>query len=263
MELFGLLLLAVVQGVTEFLPVSSSGPLVLLGGLLGGESVSGANLADSSLALHVGTLVAIVVFYGPELWRMGTTDRRQLGLLLVGSLPVATVGIPLKLTGWDESLHDPRLAASLLIVSGLVLLLGRHCRDEQPEGRLTVRMALWIGLVQAVAILPGLSRSGLTITAGLVAGLSSREAARFSFLLAIPAIGGAGLLQVVDLAGDSGGSVGVPLWQLGVATLVAAVVGWLSLTALVAVLGRGRLAWFAVWCVPCGLGMLAYTLATM
>ena len=109
-----------------------------------------------------------------------------------------------------------------------------------------------------LAILPG-----LTITAGLVAGLSSREAARFSFLLAIPAIGGAGLLQVVELVEDGSGSLGVPLWQLGVAPLVAAVVGWLSLAALVAVLGRGRLAWFAVWCVPCGLGMLAYTLATM
>ena len=263
MGLFDLLLLAVVQGVTEFLPVSSSGHLVLLGVLLGGESVSGADLADSSLALHVGTLVAIVVFYRSELWRMCRTDRRQLGTLLVGSLPVATIGVPLKLTGWDESLHDPRLAATLLVVTGVVLLLGRHRGDKQPGGRLTYRMALWIGMVQAVAILPGLSRSGLTITAGLVAGLSSREAARFSFLLAMPAIGGAGLLQVIELVGQGGGQLEVPVWQLGVATLVAATVGWLSLTVLVAVLERGRLAWFSVWCVPCGLGMLAYTLATL
>ncbi|MBQ16636.1 MAG: UDP-diphosphatase [Planctomycetaceae bacterium] len=261
MEFFDLLLLAVVQGVTEFLPVSSSGHLVILGSLLDDDSMTGHQMAGVTIALHVGTLLSIVVFYFRELIRLVGRDRRQLGLLLLASLPAAAVGIPLKLLHWDERLHDARVASASLIVTGLVLLVGgRASRRQSTATEMSAATAAWIGLAQALAIVPGLSRSGLTITAAIIGGVASREAARFSFLLAIPAIAGAGLLQLMELSSGKAGGSAFDAWQLCVGAAVAAAVGWLSLSGLLLMLGRGRFAWFAVWCLPVGTLMLIRSL---
>ncbi len=261
MEFVDLLFLAVVQGVTEFLPVSSSGHLVILGSLLGDGSFSGRQMADVSIALHVGTLLAIVAFYSRELLRLVGDDRRQLGLVLLASLPAAAAGIPMKLLHWDERLYDVRLSSALLMVTGVVLLIGGRASHSQPVvAEVSATRAIGIGMAQALAILPGLSRSGLTITAGVVGGMSSKDAARFSFLLAIPAIAGAGLLQVIALSGGETVGPSMAGWQLCAAAVVAGGVGWLSLAGLLAMLGRGRFAWFAAWCLPVGLVMLVRNL---
>ncbi|MFP6767910.1 MAG: undecaprenyl-diphosphate phosphatase, partial [Planctomycetaceae bacterium] len=167
----------------------------------------------------------------------------------------------LKLLHWHEQLHDVRVASAMLMVTGLVLLVGgRASRRQSAATEMSAATATWIGLAQAVAILPGLSRSGLTITAAVIGGVSSREAARFSFLLAIPAIAGAGLLQLAELSSGPASESAFTGWQLCVGAAVACAVGWLSLSGLLLMLGRGRFAWFAAWCLPVGLLMLIRSL---
>lgn len=256
MSLLDLVVLAVVQGLTEFLPVSSSGHLVIASALLlDGTTDSTGELADVSISLHVGTLLAIVVCYFRELLALVTRERRMLGMVVVGSLPAATLGVPVKLCGWDESLQSVPLASVMLVVTGVVLLGSKRVlsRDRLP---LTGWSAWWIGCAQALAIVPGLSRSGLTIVTGLARRLDSETAATFSFLLAVPAIAGAGLLQVVQRIGDRQIEAVILEFHMLLATGVSFVVGWVALRLLLATLRRGHFQWFAAWCIPLGIFML-------
>lgn len=237
-----------VQGLTEFLPISSSGHLVLVPALLGIEE---PDLATSAV-LHLGTLAAVIWYYRQDLARLVhlRTDpgaRRILWLLVLGTIPAAAVGLLFD-TKIEIIFTEPWLTAALLVATGVVLTAGLAIpRGERrmDEGR--TGDALVVGMAQAIALLPGVSRSGMTMTAAMAQGFERVEAARFAFLLAVPAIAGAGILKLTDLVG-SGGFEAATL--VGVAT--AAVSGYLAISVLVRLLGRYGLAPYAVYCLVFG-----------
>jgi undecaprenyl-diphosphatase len=245
-----LLVLALIQGVSEFLPISSDGHLVLAQQLMG---LSGSHLA-LDVALHLGTLGAVVLVFRRDFWalvrRSLAGERAQLGALIIGSLPAAAVGI-----GFEELFEglfaSARAAALGLLATAVFLLLGERARARAPAdgGAKPVgwREALWIGCAQALAILPGVSRSGSTIATAFLCGVGSGEAARFSFLLSIPAVAGAVLLKVPELVEER--QIGP---QVLLAVLVSFGVGVLALRVLLAFLGRGAFRWCAAYCAIVG-----------
>lgn len=261
-QLLQLLVLAVVQGIGEFLPISSSGHLLLVGALWdrAGYHVLRDTLTVEIL-LHGGTLLAILVVYWRRLWRLLGADRRVIGLLIVGTLPAVVVGLPLhEIEACHQWIENPLLAGCMLPVTGLLLLWAAR----RPEGALdytqmTYGQALLIGLAQAVAILPGISRSGATIVAGLAVGLRREAAASFSFLLAVPAISGALVLGLRKLAWSDFSRE--EFGRLGLATAVSFFVGLAALAWLLRWLRQGRLQPLAWWCIAVGLSFVAWWLA--
>lgn len=251
MDLLLVVALGALQGVTEFLPISSDGHLAVAEGLY--EAWYGQDIPNRlglNIVLHAGTLVAIVIVYWRRLLRLLGDDRRVLGLLFVGTLPAVVVGLPLHrwAGGW---LTDPLLAGCLLPISGILLLWGAR----QPVGELDYQQigytrALIIGLFQAAAILPGISRSGSTISAGLALGLKRDAAAAFSFLLAVPAVAGACLLELIAMLRSPPEPIDFP--GLAAGALTSLVVGLLALTWLLRWLNQGRLHLFAWWCFLLG-----------
>jgi len=251
--------LGAVQGLTEFIPVSSSGHLVLVPFVLGWP-IPGLAF---DVAVHLGTAAAVIVYFRRELAGMiaGTVrtlagrpqpaDRRQAGLallLVLGSIPAALAGILLE--GFFENLFsEPPLVALLLVGTAALLLTGEAVYARRPPEqarditRIGWRDAVLVGMLQAVAIAPGISRSGATIAAGLVGGLTRDAAARFSFLLALPAIIGAGILKMGDL------SVGKDLGPVLVATVTAAVTGFAAIAFLIRYLRVRDTRPFAWYCV--------------
>ncbi|MDA7951105.1 MAG: undecaprenyl-diphosphate phosphatase [Pirellulaceae bacterium] len=281
MELWVILVLAVVQGVTEFLPISSSGHVVLGGALLSGGNVDDLDIADVNIVLHAGTLGAIVIVYFKKIKEIVWNKPKNLYWVVVGSVPAAIVGIGLKVSGYDSILEKPILAALMLIVTGIVLLSVRkysfETREEslqtkeadRPKGgtphlsyqELGLKGALTIGFFQAFAILPGISRSGITIVAGLRQKLAPSEAATYSFLLAIVAIGGASLLEIREIATEA--SLTTPISSLAIGALVSLVVGYFSLLLLLRFLEGGKLWIFVFWCLPVGGISLVWQLLLM
>lgn len=255
MDLWELIVLGIVQGATEFLPVSSDGHLVVAAAILKGGDVESLDVGDVNIVLHLGTLVSILVYYWRRLWRVITEERGVLWLLVVGTIPAVILGVPIKFL-FKEILSSVPLTGAMLIFNGLMLLLSaKHVGGKLLHEQLSSLQATIIGAAQASAILPGLSRSCMTITTGMRLGLAPRDAATFSFLLAIPAIGGAGVLEAISMLKD-----GTPLStspvHLILAAAVAGLVGYACLSVLVRVLERGRLHWFAYWCLPLGLLVL-------
>jgi undecaprenyl-diphosphatase len=246
--------LGIVQGVTEFLPVSSSGHLRLAGAAFGMEDTD--TLFD--VAVHAGTLGAILAVYRSEVWRIVAGLGRpswsnpgfRLGvLLLVGTLPVGVIGV--LLGDWmEDRLTSVPWVGALLLVNGVILMASRG-RGEGGRGldELTVRDALIIGAVQSIALLRGISRSGITITVGMLRGANREAAATFGFLLAIPAILGAVVLQLSKAVVEGG----VPMGPLAIGTLAAAGSGYLALVGLIRLVRRGRLHHFAWYCWALGL----------
>jgi undecaprenyl-diphosphatase len=243
-----------IQGLTEFLPVSSSGHLVLIPALF---HLDQPTLA-TTVMLHVGTLLAVVAYYRRDLllllrFRNNAVARRLWMLLIIGTIPAAAVGLAFK-NPIDTVFETPWIAAVMLMVTGAVLafsvLVARGAR-RLAQGRWTD--GLVVGLAEAFALLPGVSRSGMTITAGMAQGFERSEAARYSFLLAIPAIAGAGLFDGIDLA-RSGGFT--PNLLVGMA--VAAIVGYVAIAFLLRVLQRVGLLPFAAYCLAAG--AIAYIL---
>lgn len=236
-----------IQGITEFLPVSSDGHLVLVPAFLGLEQ---PDLATTAV-LHLGTLVAVIAFFRRDLWSLtrARTDpeaRRLLGLLVLGSLPA---GLALLFVDQVEALQRSVTATAMfLLVTGIVMLIADRFRAgtrRVPDARPID--AVLIGFAQLLAILPGISRSGMTISTGLARGFDKLEAARFSFLLGIPAITAAGLLELGTLL-DRGG-VPATAW-LGV--VVAGITGYLAITFLLRMLARTGLTAYAIYCLVVG-----------
>lgn len=261
MDYLRTILLAVIQGVTEFVPISSSGHLVLANELL--ESLRLTRLPDMlelNIMLHVGTLLAVLVVYWRQVCRLVGEDRRVVLSVVVGSLPALMVGLPLhEHEPLRALLSEPLLAAGLLPVTGILLLwAARRPPGETELAAIRPWQALMVGLFQAVAILPGISRSGATIAAGLAVGLRRETAATFSFLLAIPAIAGAALLEGRQLL--TGSSSGLGTGPLMVGVVVSCVVGVAALRWLLRWLHSGRLHYFAWWCIPLGVASAAWLL---
>jgi len=240
--------LGILQGVTEFLPVSSSGHLAILEHIW---SLPEAQRLPLTTMLHLGTAVAVLVFF----WRRivgilagcfsgdpgrNGPSRHTIGYVILGSVPAAAVGLLLN-DRIDAAFSSPALVAALLLVTGAMLFGTRFVPVR--EGRPGWARALLVGLAQAVAILPGISRSGATISAGLYSGMGREESFEFSFLLAVPAILGASLLELrkVDLAAVSPASVGL-------GTLVALVSGLAALYLLRRIVVSRQLYLFAFYC---------------
>jgi undecaprenyl-diphosphatase len=247
-----------VQGLTEFLPVSSSGHLVIVPDFLEqlGLDIQPPTLAVSAV-LHLGTLIAVLAYFREDVMKVIRFRRepegRKIALLVaVGTIP-ALAGFPLKDT--IESLQeDVTKVGVAMIATGVILLLGQrlaHGVKRFTEG--TPLDAFVIGVGQALALVPGISRSGATISAGNGRGLLPTESARFAFLLGIPAIAGAGLLSLPDLL-DAGG-VGL---ELVVALVVAAVSGYLAIDFLLSAIRRVGLIPFAIYCFIVGLLTVAF-----
>lgn len=251
-------MLALVQGLTEFLPISSSGHLVVMEELLQfGNDVPGQRLA-MNIALHMGTLLAVAAFYFRHIARMIYRDHRVIGLVAVGTLPAVVVGVPLQQLG--APLESPLVSGLMLIVTGGVLLWAvRHPPGELDYGEITWRGALVIGIGQAAAILPGLSRSGTTIAVGMWLGMRPQSAATFSFLLAIPAILGAAVLQIAKSAiRDQTVSSALEMPQLIVGVFVSAAAGAFALWWLLHWLEGRRLRYFAYYCFLIGPAVLLW-----
>lgn len=236
-----------IQGLTEFLPVSSSGHLVLIPAILDRE---GPDLATAAM-LHLGTLAAVLVYYRRDIAKMARFDRparKLITLIAIGSIPAVIGGLIFE-KKVEELVHEPGTVAIMLVVTGIILLATGLLRiGDRTTELLRPLDSLVIGLAQALALIPGISRSGMTISTGLVRGIGKVEAARFAFLLGIPVIAGAGLLEMIDFIG-SGESIESSVW-VGVA--VAGVSGYLAIAVLIRLLTRVGLAPFGIYCVAAG-----------
>ena len=273
---FATILLAILQGIAEFLPISSSGHLVVAAHLFG----TNFDITELSIVLHAGTLLSILVFYRREIVALVSTHMRLIPLLILGTIPAAVVGLVIK-KKFPALTNDALLAGFMFVVTGFLLLalaklteMENEATDDSGKNQdesnnksaaakkidyseITWKQALIIGLFQAVAILPGISRSGSTIVAGCLVGLNRQSAATFSFLLAIPAILGATLLEVLDIV-EKGSSTSV--WLLVIGFALAFVVGLASLLLLVRWLEKGKLHLFAYYVIPLGFAVVIWRL---
>lgn len=249
--------LGVVQGLTEFLPVSSSGHLVFFQSLMGLKEPP----IFFDIMLHLGTLLAVVIYFWTDILkiiegiisilRKKEENREGAKLFLwiiLASIPTGLMGILFK--DWFESFFSkPKLVGGMLLITGLILWLTRFTKKEgKPLKRMGGVDAILIGIAQGLAILPGISRSGATISTGLFCGLDRELSGKFSFLLSIPAILGATLLEYKKLDITSG------LGTVLIGTSVAFGVGILALTFLMKIIKMGKIFNFSYYC--CGMGIL-------
>ena len=289
MTFIQMLLLAMVQGVTEFLPISSSGHLILLPVLAGYEDQG--PMID--IAVHVGSLLAIIAYFFRDVWTLGrgglasvgigpkralapapnpaipvtadaaapqappnaSTESRLFWLIILGTVPAVIVGLFLKLGGYLDALRLTDLVAVNLIVYGILLgIADRMGAQVKSFEDMDLKDAVVVGLAQALALIPGTSRSGVTMTAARFLGYSRVEAARFSFLLSIPAVAGAGILIVPDLM-DASGDLLREAVITGALTFVAA---FATMTFLMRFLKRASMMVFVIYRVAMGVGLLLF-----
>ncbi|HDN79655.1 MAG TPA: undecaprenyl-diphosphatase UppP [Chloroflexi bacterium] len=265
MELWQAIALGVLQGSTEFIPVSSSGHLVLIPWLLGWPIPP----VTFDAMVHWGTLLALLIYFWTDISTLAVAWLKSVvikyegpkaylaWLIILATIPAAAAGMLLE--DFFERLFASPRAVSIALLGTALLLVGAELRPQgrkKPE-RLTWYEALFIGAFQAIAIVPGISRSGSTIAAGIITGLGRSEAARFSFLLSIPIIFGAGLKKALDLIAS--GAIWSN-WGIMVGGFLAAFIsGYLSIAFLLAYLRRRRLYAFALYCMA--LGALGLVLA--
>ncbi|NMB45890.1 MAG: undecaprenyl-diphosphate phosphatase [Firmicutes bacterium] len=266
MSIWKAIVLGIVQGLTEFLPVSSSGHLVLLGQLFGLEEPD----LTFDVMVHLGTLIAVVVALrgeiglllqglrpmdmeqGPAASRV-KAGRRLILLLVIGTLPAAVVGLIAK-DFIEQLFGSVAFVGVALLITGSLLWWaeGRHDGGRTLE-EMKPQDALHIGTMQILALAPGISRSGTTISGGLVRGLTRSEAARFSFLLSIPVIAGAVLLQIDDLFAAFAGGTWVPLVA---GTVAAALSGFVAIEGLLKLIRHHSLRVFSYYTWAVGLMVL-------
>ncbi len=273
MTLLSSILLGLIQGVTEFLPISSSGHLAIAEHLLG-QTAEIPGFFD--VLLHLGTLVAVLIAYWEDIREMvmeffcgvgdlihGTTPtpvppaRRLILLIVVGTLPLFAV-LPVKdlVEGLGDNLYF--VAGALLVTGCLLFASDRVRRGRKSERSATLVDVILVGIAQAVATCPGISRSGTTITAGCFVGFERKFAVRFSFLLSIPAVLGANLLSLKDALEAGVDWPAVPVYLAGVAA--AAVVGYACIRLLRMIAERGKFGFFAYYCWVVGAATLVLTL---
>lgn len=262
------LLLGIVQGLTEFLPISSSGHLILVPW---GQDYTFLRENPTfnktfDVALHVGTLAAVVIYFRHELWAMfkgflrtlrtrtiNDTDERLAWVVIVGTIPAVLVG-GLFASWIDEHLGEPWMIAFQLIFFGLLLGLADRMPQRRSTDSVGILDGLWIGIAQALALAPGTSRSGITITVGRFLGLTRDAAARVSFLLLVPATAGAAVVK-----GHEAVTEGLPSGVAGpiiVGMLAAAVSGYLAIAGLLALVRRHSYNVFVVYRVVVGIAIL-------
>ena len=264
------ILLGILQGLTEFLPVSSSGHLVLVQQFLGLKEP----LVFFDVMLHVGTLAAVLVVYRDAigrlviggLWALGNTqlwrqppkatlntsvELKFIWLILIGSIPTGIIAVVFK-TQLESFFNEVQLVSVMLILTGVILQLPRLRKEktENPDTS-TPELKTWhaplIGIAQGCAITPGISRSGTTISLALFLGIPAKTAAEYSFLLSIPAILGAVVLKIRDV-----GDTAVALHIVGAGMLASFIVGYIALRFLLVMLNRGKFSLFSYYCIALG-----------
>ena len=249
MSIVQALVSGVVQGVTEFFPVSSSGHLVLLHGLFGIDTPQIA----FDIFLHLGTLVAVLFYFRADIARLISTERRKALLVVWGSIPAGIVGIALR-RSIETYFAMPALTSAMLALTGIWLIAASLLGRRGLRRPLRAGEALVIGIAQACAIMPGLSRSGATIATGVALGVEREEAFRFSFLLSIPAVAGASLLKLPAAMPAFSAHDAVNFAAGGITAMVT---GFATLGVLRRVVKRNALYLFGAYCLAVGISGLA------
>ncbi|WP_036528392.1 undecaprenyl-diphosphate phosphatase [Nocardia sp. CNY236] len=260
------LVLGLVQGLTEFLPVSSSAHLRIVSSVFFGDDAG----ASFTAVTQLGTEAAVLVYFAKDIarivraWLGGLTDAARRGLdyrigwyVIIATIPIGVLGLLFK----DQIRTGARnlwLVSFMLIAFALVIAAGEHYgRKQRPIQQLTTRDGLVMGFAQCLALIPGVSRSGATSTAGLFLGLEREAAVRFSFLLAIPAVTASGLFSLPDAFEPAGAGLNASGAQLLVATLLAFAVGYASVAWLLRFVARHSLNWFVGYRIVLGATIMA------
>lgn len=255
MEIIQIVILGLVQGLTEFLPISSSGHLVILQRIF----AINENQLLISVLLHFGTLIPVLIVFRKDIFEILSfkkSKRHFIFLIIVASIPTALMGIFFE--DFFEKLFSSTIStAFMLIVTGFILLLGdRLANYDNTITNFKWLNAILVGLAQGFAIIPGISRSGSTITASLIQGLKKEDAARFSFILSIPVIGGAGLLKVFDAVSVGVNNFNVTAMALGI--LSSIVSGYIAIRYFIYILKKQKLIYFSYYCWILGTIILIY-----
>lgn len=262
-------LLGIVEGITEFLPVSSTGHLTITEKLLG-MSIDDPEVTAFTAVIQMGAIAAVIVYFSRDIWVIasawcqglvrpeirGTFDYRMGWYVIIGSIPVVVVALLGKdlVTG---ALRNLWWVAGALIVWSIVMVAAERAgRQERHEQDLTLRDAVLIGLVQCVSLVPGVSRSGATIAAGLLVGLDRVASTRMSFFLSIPALTAAGIYELPSAIGGD-----IPVASTAVATIVSFVVAYAAIAWLLRFVAHHPITWFVGYRVALG-GLLVILLAT-
>jgi undecaprenyl-diphosphatase len=251
-DLLAAALLGVVQGLTEFLPVSSSGHLILARAFFGWDADRLGLAFD--VACHVGTLLAVVLYFWDDVRAMMAAlpgalsgrdqHERLVRLVVVGTMPIVVIG--LVFGDWLETVRSPAVVAATLALGGLGLIVAERLGSQSRDSNgVSYGEALAIGLAQAAALVPGISRSGATLTLALLLGLRRAQAARFVFLLSLPAVVAAAAREALKLRDV--GVAGIPVTLFVVGLLVSAVVGYLTIKFFLKYLANHSLAVFAYY----------------
>ncbi|MGJ8678633.1 MAG: undecaprenyl-diphosphate phosphatase [Akkermansiaceae bacterium] len=269
MEIWKAVVVGAVQGLAEFLPVSSSGHIVLTQYLLGIREVGGEHQPDLAfeIILHIGTLLSVLLFFRKSLWKLVESlykkdrleDRKMIMWLGIATIPAVIAALLFK-DFFDSVPGKPVVVSALLIVTGLVLYVPRFVKGS--AAKIGLKSSVIMGIGQAFAILPGISRSGSTIAAGLVSGVKAEKAAEFSFLMSIPAIAGGFVLTMKDRIEETG-SLTEALQSCFntpylAGALTAAVVGLLAIYLVMGAVKRGKLEYFSIYCFIAGITGIIY-----
>ena len=270
MNIIQSIILGIIQGLTEFLPISSSGHLILAQNLFG---IKEATLAFD-VALHLGTALALIIFFWKDWIKLikaffrsfkkfdlkNDTEQRLIYFLIIASIPGALFGILLEKQAETVFRSTYLVLANLVIISFVFIIVEKVAKKVRDLKQTNLRDSLAIGFSQALAIIPGVSRSGITITAGLFSGLKREAAARFSFLMATPIILGAGLLSFKDIVAQ--GENGTGWINIVVGFLVSAIVGFLTIKYLLRYLKNHTLNIFAYYRFLLVAAIIIYLLIT-
>ncbi|MGQ9463869.1 MAG: undecaprenyl-diphosphate phosphatase [Candidatus Fervidibacter sp.] len=260
MGLVEMLLLAVVQGLTEFLPVSSSGHLALIEHCL---KIPEEARLSVTVVLHFGTMLALLVYFRKDLWLMikgafkgDEEGRRLIGYVLLANLVTAPIALALN-QKVEQAFNSPKFVALFLVVTAFLLLASEQVTVKKQNSQpLSWWHAALIGLAQGVAVFPGLSRSGTTISVGLLCWLGREQAGRFAFVVGIPAMFGANLMEAKDVA-----SLTIGFFPLILATIVAFGMGLAAIHWTLKAVQAMKLRWFSAYCVL--VAIFAFSLSVM
>jgi len=248
MTIIDALILGIIQGLTEFLPISSSGHLVI------GQELLGITIPGNhfEVMVHLGTLCSVITIFRFDIWQLLKTltssdTKKYIGAIIIGTIPAVIFGLVFK-DLITASFDNIKIVALTLLITGLVLLSTKFVKHGSKN--ISIGRGFIIGIAQAIAIIPGISRSGMTISMGLFLGIKSEKAAKFSFLLAIPAIAGAGVLTSLDLSEPA--TVSLNWVALLTGFLSSYIVGAISLKWLLGLIETGKFHWFGVYCIFIG-----------
>jgi len=272
MTIIQAIILGIIQGLTEFVPISSSAHLVIAQSFFGWK-IPGQAAFIFDVIIHLGTLIAVVIYFRNELSKiihkvvLGIIHRRpfendwsRLGwIIILATIPAVIVGFLFR-SQVQEAFSQPLYAGIFLSLTAIFLFLAEiigHRNRHLLE--VTWKDGLIIGLFQVVSLLPGISRSGAAITGGMTRDLNRQSAARFSFLLSIPAIIGASGLSIIDLLRSPNHSIQIPALLTGF--IVSAIVGYISIRWLLSFLGKHRLYIFAIYCLGLSITIIAVALS--